>query len=130
MILVDSSVWIGWFNGHSTRATAALDRFLGSEPLLIGDLVLAEVLQGFRRDEDYREALRLLSALRPVDLCGHGIALRVAEHDRALRRAGVTVRKTVDMFIGTWCIVHQCPLLHDDRDFRPLEVHLGLEPAC
>lgn len=126
MILVDSSVWIAFFNGHATPEAECLDRLLGGEPLLIGDLILAEVLQGFRRDADYRKAKALLETLELRVLGGKVIAVAAADNYRRLRRAGITPRKTIDMIIGTYCIVHGLELLHADRDFDVLQQKLGL----
>jgi predicted nucleic acid-binding protein len=126
MILVDSSVWIAFFNGQATPEADCLDRLLGAEPLLIGDLILAEVLQGFRRDVDYRKAKALLDTLEFRVLGGKAIAVAAADNYRRLRRAGITPRKTIDMIIGTYCIVHGLELLHADRDFDVLQQKLGL----
>jgi predicted nucleic acid-binding protein len=129
MILVDSSVWIDYFRGHSTIQTDRLDALLGNEPLAIGDLILTEVLQGLVRDRDYKQARTVLTSLDVVDLGGRDIALRAAEHYRALRAKGITVRKTIDTIIATRCIVNGFALLHCDRDFEPFEAHLGLKTA-
>ncbi|MCZ4312202.1 PIN domain nuclease [Comamonadaceae bacterium G21597-S1] len=126
MILVDSSVWIDFFNGTPTPQTNTLDTLLASEPVAIGDLILAEVLQGFRSERAFNEARRLLGALELVVLGGADIAIEAARNFRRLRAKGVTVRKTVDTFIATRCIVSNLVLLHNDRDFDPFERHLGL----
>lgn len=126
MILVDTSVWIDFFNGRITAQTDMLDRFLGRELILIGDLILTEILQGFRSDADYQTALSLLSALELRNLGGRQIALAAADNYRALRRRGHTPRKTIDVIIGTYCLVHGLELLHADRDFDLLESELGL----
>jgi hypothetical protein len=129
MILVDSSVWIDFFNGLETRQTNVLDNLLGQEPVLIGDLILTEVLQGFRRDADYRKARALLDTLELRQLGGKAIALAAADNYRRLRRRGVTPRKTIDMIIATYCVAHDLQLLHSDRDFDGLEKELGLTIA-
>jgi predicted nucleic acid-binding protein len=126
MILADSSVWINYFNGQVTPETDALDDLLGREPILTGDLILAEVLQGFRRDADYRKARRLLETLELRTLGGRQVAIAAADNYRALRRRGITPRKTIDMIIGAYCLVHGLELLHADRDFDVLEKELGL----
>ena len=126
MILVDSSVWIDYFRGTSNQATQQLDDFLESELVTIGDLILAEVLQGFSRKRDFNEARKLLTSLAVVGLGGQTIAIEAARNHRRLRALGVTVRKTVDTLIATWCIEHDCALLHSDRDFDAFEAHLGL----
>ena len=127
MIVVDSSVWIDYFNGEETRQTLLLDAILGSEPVVVGDLILAEVLQGFRSDRDARRALDAMSTLVFEPMVGRDIALASARNYRALRARGVTVRKTIDMLIATWCMEHRHTLLHSDRDFEPIREHLGLE---
>ena len=129
MILVDSSVWVDYFNGQATRETDFLDDLLGTEPVAIGDLILAEVLQGFRSDSDYEAAKELLASLTIYDLLGAAFAVKTAENYRALRRRGITVRKTVDAIIATFCIERRTLLLYSDRDFDPFVRHLGLKPA-
>lgn len=126
MIFVDSSVWIDFFNGRSTAPVRCLDRLLGREPVVIGDLVLAEVLQGFRRDRDYRTARSLLGSLQVLNVLDTAIAIASADNYRLLRKRGVTVRKTVDTIIATFCIVNGLWLLHSDQDFEPFEAQLGL----
>jgi len=126
MILVDSSVWIDYFNGVPTRETDLLDGLLGFEPVAVGDLVLAEVLQGFRSDTDYRAARDLLSSLAVFDMLGAARAIKAAEYYRMLRGQGITVRKTTDAVIATFCIEQRMPLLYSDRDFDPFVKHLGL----
>ena len=126
MILVDSSVWVDYFKGTITAQTARLDGLLGNEPLAIGDLILTEVLQGFHDGRDFNHARRVLTALTVVELGGQDIAIQAAKNFRTLRRKGVTVRKTIDMLIGTWCIENRMPLLHNDGDFRPMARYLGL----
>ena len=129
MILVDSSVWVDYFNGIQSRETDFLDSMLGVEPVAIGDLILTEVLQGFRSDSDYQTAKSLLLGLTVFDLLGQDLAVRAADNYRALRRRGVTVRKTVDCIIATFCIERGLPLLFTDRDFEPFTKSLGLVPA-
>lgn len=129
MIVVDSSVWIDYFNGVSSPATDKLDRLLGIEPLAVGDVILAEVLQGFRSDAHYEIAKSLMSSLIVVEMLGEAHAIRCADNDRALRKRGVTVRKTIDVFIATYCIEAKCPLLFQDEDFLPFVEHLGLVSA-
>ena len=104
MILVDSSVWIDYFRGVAGAATDRLDALLGAEPVLIGDLILAEVLQGFRADAKFEMARRLLETLECVTLGGRDIGLQAAHNFRVLRRKGITERKTIDTIIATCCI--------------------------
>jgi len=129
LILVDSSVWIDYFRGTVTPQTDRLDALLGSEPLATGDLMLAEVLQGFDDDRDFDQARRLLDPLDIVDIGSREIAIGAAKNLRALRRLGVTARKTIDTLIATRCIVDGHALLYSDRDFDPFVAHLGLRSA-
>jgi predicted nucleic acid-binding protein len=126
VILVDSSVWIDYFNGRGTPETDLLDRLLTTERLLIGDLILAEVLQGFPSDSDFHRARRLIEALEFRPMVGREVALAAARNYRALRVRGVTVRKTMDALIATFCIKRGHVLLHSDRDFDGFERYLGL----
>jgi len=126
LILVDSSVWIDYFNGSITAQTEKLDQLLGSEPLAIGDLILTEVLQGFTDERHFNEAKKMLTALTVVELGGQEVAIQAARNFRALRKRGVTVRKTIDTVIATRCIESGYDLLHSDRDFDPFVIHLGL----
>jgi predicted nucleic acid-binding protein len=126
LTLVDSSVWIDYFNGKATAQTGELDKLLGQQPLAIGDLILTEVLQGFDNDRDFNAAKRLLTSLTVVELGGRDIAIQAARNFRALRRLGVTVRKPIDTVIATRCIESRYDLLHNDRDFDPFAEHLGL----
>lgn len=129
MILVDTSVWIDYFNGRASRQTDYLDSLLGVEPVGIGDLILVEVLQGFRTESGYRKAKSLLLDLSLFEMVTVERAVRAAENYRFLRRRAVTVRKTVDMLIATFCIDHDLPLLFSDRDFEPFAAHLTLRNA-
>ncbi len=126
MFVADSSVWIDYFNGQPSPETDTLDNALGRELVLVGDIMLAEVLQGFRRDRDYRVARDLLLSLEVVNMLNTSIALLSAGNYRTLRRKGATVRKTTDCIIASWCIEHGRALLHSDRDFQPFQDHLGL----
>ena len=104
MILVDSSVWIDYFNGATTPQADKLDGLLGREPLAIGDLILTEVLQGFTDDRDFVKARRVLTSFTIVQIGGPEIAIIAAQNFRYLRKRGVTVRKTIDTMIATRCI--------------------------
>ena len=127
MTVVDTSVWIDYFNGVPTRETALLDGLLGVEPIVIGDLVLAEVLQGFGAERDLRVAQAALDRLLFQPMVGRDVALAAARNYRTLRARGVTVRKTIDMLIATFCMENGHRLLHSDGDFVPIAEHLGLE---
>ena len=127
MILVDSSVWIDYFNGVPTPESDRLDGLLGVEPVMAGDLILTEVLQGFGSERAFNQARRLFETLTVIDIAGADIAVQAARNFRTLRRHGVTVRKTIDCLIATRCIESGYALLFSDRDFRPFVDHLGLE---
>lgn len=126
MILVDSSVWIAHMRGHETEATARLAFAIDSETVLVGDLVLLEVLRGARGEGHAALIERGLRRFAVVSLLDADLATRAARNYRRLRTLGITVRKTADIIIGTFCIEHGYALLHDDRDFAPMERHLGL----
>ena len=125
MIVVDSSVWIDYFNGRETAAVGFLDR-LPVRQLLVGDLVLVEVLQGFRFDESVRAAEELFGKLEFAAMGGREIAIAAARNHRLLRQRGVTVRKTIDTLIATFCLMKGHQLLHNDRDFESFRMYLGL----
>jgi len=127
MIVVDSSVWIDYFNGKITKQTNLLDSLLGNELIVVGDLILTEVLQGFQGDKDFNKARELLDCFIFKEMLGKEIAVKSAKNYRILRKKGVTVRKTIDVIIATFCIANNLPLLHSDRDFSPMEKHLNLK---
>lgn len=126
MILVNSSVWIDYFTGNDSPETGILDTTLGVHPVAVGDLILTEVLQGFRKDEDYAVAKRLMGELTVYNMLGKAMAVKSAENFRRLRKKGITIRKTADVIIASFCIEHGIPLLFSDKDFDPFVSHLGL----
>jgi len=127
MVLVDSSVWIDYFNGIANPQTNFLDARLGLEHFATGDLILVEVLQGFKADKDFKRAKSLLGQLHYYDMLGNDIALKAALNYRLLKRRGFTIRKTMDVMIATFCVEHEIALLHNDRDFKSTEAQLGLK---
>ena len=127
MILVDSSVWIDFFRGAPTPQVERLDSLLGSTRLAVGDLIMAEVLQGVRDDREFNLVRRTLEDFTLVELVGKEIAIQAARNFRILRDLGVTVRKTIDTVIATRCIESGIELLHSDQDFDAFAVHLGLK---
>jgi len=129
MIIVDTSVWIDYFNGTLSKETDSLDTMLGNQEILLGDLILAELLQGFQEDRLFREAQNMLESFPLVPMLGMQLAIQSAINYRTLRKRGVTVRKTIDVMIGTYCIETHIPLLYADRDFDPMVRHLGLDPV-
>ncbi len=126
-MFVDTSVWVDYFNGVDNPATALLDASLGVERIVVGDIVLAEVLSGFRSESDFRTAGDLLTRFDIHPVLGQAMAIRSARNYRLLRKRGVTVRKTIDVIIATYCIEEKLPLLHRDRGFEPFSRHLGLK---
>ena len=129
MILVDSSVWIDYFRGAPTSEAERLDRLLGAELLLTGDLILTEVLQGFRSERDFNAAKKILGAFDTIILGGRSTCIQAAKNYRVLRQKGVTVRKTIDTIIASKCIEQGIELLYSDRDFDAFVKHLGLRSA-
>ncbi|MBI9038464.1 MAG: PIN domain nuclease [Bacteroidales bacterium] len=126
MILVDTSVWIDYFNGKINKYTNKLEEILTTEQVIMGDIILAEILQGFRKDSEFNKAKKALGYLDCYSICSKEIAIKSAENFRFLRKKGFTIRKTTDMLIGTYCIENQIVLLHNDKDFMPLQ-DLGLQ---
>lgn len=126
MIVVDSSVWIDFLNGRNAPHVRRLRALLGTEEIVVGDLMLCEVLQGLDSERAAREVEALLRRFEIVSMAGDAIATAAARNFRSLRRRGITVRKTIDLLIGTWCIENRRPLLHNDGDFRPMARYLGL----
>jgi predicted nucleic acid-binding protein len=126
MIIVDSSVWIDYFNGRDTPQTDRLDELLGIELLGIGDIILTEILQGFRADQDYRTAKKVLTSLTIFNMLGLEIAIKSANNFRALRKQGITIRKTNDVIIATFCLENDHSLLFSDKDFIPFVKHFGM----
>lgn len=129
MIIVDSSVWIDYFNGNSTAESDFLDRILGVQDIAVGDLILTEVLQGFRSDKDYKTAKNIIEDFDVVEMLGQERAISAASKYRSLRKTGTTVRKTNDVIIASYCIDEKVPLLFSDRDFEPFVEKLGLLTA-
>ena len=130
MILVDSSVWIDRFADRDTLQTRAATAFLLAErPLLVGDLILTEVLQGTRDDRQFARLQAILSAYDQLTIVDPRIAVQAARLYQRLRARGVTIRKTIDTLIATRCILDNIPLLYSDRDFDPFVEHLGLRSA-
>ncbi len=126
MIVVDSSVWIDYFRGSDSREIDFLDSVLAGEFIVVGDLILAEVLQGFVTERDFQAARQSLAQFEFAAMVGHDIALAGARNYRRLRGEGVTVRKTIDVLIATFCIENGHTLLHRDRDFDVIADHLPL----
>lgn len=126
MLIVDSTVWVDYFNGIRNQQTDYLHQIVDQTPIIIGDLILAEVLQGFRDDTDFEKARRIFSKFLQAEMVNPDLAVQSARNYRLLRRKGITVRKTIDSLIATYCIENEHDLLHNDGDFDGYEKHLGL----
>ncbi len=129
MILVDSSVWIDYFRSAETPQVVLLDSLFGRSSLAVGDLIVAEVLQGVRDEREFKWVKRTFDAFEHIDLVGYDLAIKASENYRSLRAMGVTIRKTIGTLIATRCIEDGLTLLHADVDFRPFSQHLGLKVA-
>jgi predicted nucleic acid-binding protein len=127
MILADTSAWIDYLRGTASPAAETLDAILGEQEVVIGDLILVELLQGYRKEREAKEIAAGLSTLPVVTLCGPELAVKAADNYRFLRASGVTIRGTIDVIIATWCIANDVQLIAVDRDFRPMEKWLGLK---
>jgi len=126
MIVADTSVWIDYVNGTVTPQTNILDIELENRRVATGDLIMVEFLQGFRDDNQFQEAKDLMDSLEYYDFVGRELAVNAAQNFRKLRKKGITIRKTIDVLIATFCIEYGFELLHNDKDFDPMEEILGL----
>jgi hypothetical protein len=127
MIFLDSTVLIDYFNGKNNWQVEILDSILGRELVVIGDYVLIEVLQGIRSDKEFKEAKTILLSFPCFDIGGREMAIRSANNYRLLRKKGLTVRKTIDVIIATFCVENNLTLLHNDKDFELFEKYLKLK---
>jgi hypothetical protein len=127
VILVDSSVWIDYLRNRTTAGVTKLESVLREGPLLVGDLVLCEILQGLRNDAEAQRVESVLRGFELASLCEPEIAVSAAANCRFLRARGITIRQTIDLIIGTFCIERGHALLHSNRDFEPMERLLGLQ---
>lgn len=127
MIVVDSSVWIEAFSQRPTLTRDRLDALIDRQELVVGDLILTEVLQGFRDEQSHRKAKTILTALPVESMAGRDAALAAADAYRTLRRRGVTPRNTIDVLIACHCVRHGHVLLHADRDFDLMAPILDLQ---
>ena len=126
MLVVDTTVWVDYFNGVENAQTDYLHSILDQTPIIIGDLILAEVLQGFRYDPDFEKVRRMMEKFVRVSMVNPTLAVQSARNYRFLRQKGITVRKTIDSLIATYCIENDYELLHNDSDFDGYEKYLGL----
>ena len=126
MVMVDTSVWIDYVNGTTNTQVEKLHSLLNSDRILIGDLIITELLQGFSTPRELKVIQNIISLLEYHDMVGRDIAEKSALNYNYLRKNGITVRKTIDVIIGTFCIENKIPLLHNNKDFVPMEKHLHL----
>lgn len=127
MIVVDSSVWINLARTVNTESVVKLRTAISVDDIIVGDVILLEVLQGARSDEHARILTTALEKFEFGTMLSRTIAIKAASNFRYLRSRGITIRKTMDLIIGTFCIENNHELLHDDRDFSPMAEHLGLK---
>ena len=127
MIVVDTSVWINKFRGIQTAAVQMLSKIDDGATILVGDVVLLELLQGARSEAQAQKIERSMRAFAFDQMLDRRLAVAAARNFRALRGLGFTIRTSVDLIIGTYCIEHGHLLLQDDRDFAPMAKHLGLQ---
>ena len=126
MIIADTSVWIDYLNGNDNEYTNSLDTALVRGTVALGDLIFLEILQGFKIDKEYRRAKTTLNTLDQYEMFGHNMVIKCAENYRILRKKGITIRRTTDVIIASFCIDNYIPLLFSDRDFTPFVNELGL----
>lgn len=127
MVIVDSTVWIDYFNGHSTPHTEWLEQALDQQRLGLTDFILCEVLQGIRDNQQFDQVHQALLKFEILTMGGLNLALDAAQNYRMLRTKGYTIRRTIDTWIATFCILYEHTLLHNDHDFIPFEKILGLQ---
>lgn len=127
MVIIDTTVWIDYFNGTSTPETEWLDREAARRRLGVLDLCVCEILQGLATDQEAARVLRYLRRFEIFETGGIDLAAAAAHNYRHLRQRGRTVRKTIDCLIATFCLRQGHALLHSDRDFDAFEERLGLQ---
>ena len=127
MIIVDTTIWIDYFNGNRTPHTDWLDMQLARQRFGLTDLILCEVLQGVRDDGQWQQLRRDLLKFEVFETGGINLAVAAAQNYRMLRRQGLTIRATVDALIATFCLLNGYELLHNDRDYDAFESALGLK---
>ncbi len=126
MVIVDTTVWVDYLNGVASPQADWLDRELDRQRLGLTDLILSEVLQGVQGEREAAETRRELLKFEVFTTGGVPLAVAAARHYRALRARGRTVRRTINCWIATFCLLHHHSLLHNDSDFDPFETFLGL----
>lgn len=126
MVLIDTSAWIEYFRGGVSSVVEKVDRCLAEEFVGIGDLIYCEVMQGIRSASEREDVSSLLLSLPRFEMLGFRMAEKSAANYRLLRSRGVTVNKTVDVIIGTFCAEMNIPLIHHDSDYSLMARHIGL----
>lgn len=126
MIVADTSTWIDYVKGIESLQTSILDYELEHSKIITGDIIITEFLQGFREEKDYETAKQMMESLEYHDFLGKEIAIQATQNYRILKKSGIIVRKTIDVIIATFCIENRFELIHNDRDFDPMEEYLGL----
>jgi hypothetical protein len=127
MILADTSIWIDYFNGLVSQETDLLDSALSDGTIAMGDLIFLEILQGFRNDKEFNRAKRTLATLDQCELFGTHMVDKCAYNYRFLRKKGITIRKTIDLIIATFCLENKIRLLFSDKDYVPFVDFLNLK---
>ncbi len=126
-LVADTSVWVDYFRNVDSPVAGFLEAAIGTKRVIVPDLVLLEALRGAPSEPSALKIEVALSKFQIVVLGGHELAVKSARNYRILRANGVTIRGSIDLLIGTWCIENDIPLLHSDRDFTPMQQHLGLK---
>ena len=127
MILVDTSAWIEYFRNGVPSVVRKVEKCLGEEDVAIGDLIYCEIMQGIYSETQRKQVEEMFLSLPRFEMVGFEVASKSAANYRLLRSKGVTVRKTIDVIIGTFCVEHDLPLIHHDRDFDLMAAHIGLK---
>ncbi len=128
-ILVDTSVWIDFLQGVDATHASLLERAISTREILIPDVALVEILVGVRSEKIAEQIQQELKDFTVINIASRALAVGAARNYRLLRSKGITIRSTIDLLIGTWCIEKDIPLLHNDRDYSFMEEHLGLRNA-
>ncbi len=127
MVIVDTSAWVEYLQDGHAAAAKKVDDCLRQDLVGIGDLIYCEVMQGIRSPRERGQVSSLLLSLAQFKMVGFGIAEKSAENYRLLRSKGITVRKTIDVLIGTFCAEHGFQIVHNDSDFNLMASHIGLD---
>ena len=127
MVIVDTSAWIEYFRNRNQTVALKVDECLNGDLVGIGDIIYCEIAKGIKAMKERNEVCSLLNSLPHFDMVGFTIAEQAAANYRTLRANGVTVRKTIDVIIGTFCAENKHQLVHNDRDFTLMAPHIGLD---